>query len=75
MIENTVFRIVQEGLANACRHSKSDRVRVEIAQDDQRLRLEIRDWGIGFDPNEVGEGCFGLERIQERARLFGGEVS
>jgi len=74
-VENTVLRIVQEAVTNAQRHSQSSRIRVELARQGDRLRLEIRDWGIGFDPAEVKEGRFGLHGIQERARLLGGTAT
>jgi PAS domain S-box-containing protein len=71
-LESTVFRIVQEGLTNACRYSQSEKVRVELGQTGDRLHVEIRDWGIGFDPSRVEPGHFGLQGIRERARLIGG---
>jgi len=48
-VENAIYRIVQEGLANACQHSRSEKVRVSLVQRDDRVQIEIRDWGIGFD--------------------------
>ena len=74
ILENAIYRIVQEGLANACRHGKSQRIRVELLQHDGNLRIKIQDWGIGFDPEEVGEGHFGLAGMRERARLLGGSI-
>ncbi len=74
MLENTVFRIVQECVANACRHSKSKKVKVELRQHDDQLRIEVRDWGVGFKVSQVEEGHFGLEGIEERAKLFGGHA-
>ena len=74
MLENAVFRIVQEGLTNACHHSKSKRVRVELTQKDDQLRIEVRDWGVGFQVDRVNEGHFGLEGIHERARVLGGHA-
>ena len=71
-LETAVFRIVQEGLNNAERHSQSPKVRLRVTQEDERLRVEIRDWGVGFDPDHVGRNCFGLEGLRERARIFGG---
>ena len=71
MLENTVFRIVQECLNNACRHSNSKKVRVELTQHDDQLRIEVRDWGVGFTVDEVGEGHFGLEGIQNGPRSSG----
>jgi PAS domain S-box-containing protein len=73
-LENTVYRIVQEGLANACRHSHSPKVLTELAERGDRLHIEVRDWGVGFDPHSVKETCFGLEGIRQRARLLEGRV-
>ena len=55
ILENAIYRIVQEGLTNACKHSKSEKVRVSLVQQEDRVRIEIRDWGIGFDP-KIGPG-------------------
>lgn len=73
-LENTVFRIVQECIGNACRHSKSKRVKIELKQHDDQLRIKVQDWGVGFHVDRVGEGHFGLEGIQERAKVFGGQA-
>ncbi|MFH1266010.1 MAG: sensor histidine kinase, partial [Planctomycetota bacterium] len=75
MLENAIFRIVQESLTNACRHGKSDRARVELVQDGSQVRVEVQDWGIGFDPESVEERCFGLAGIRERARVLGGRAT
>jgi PAS domain S-box-containing protein len=74
-LANCAFRIVQEGLANACRHSKSPNVRIVLGRHGNYLRLEVQDWGVGFHVNSRHEGRFGLESIVERARLFGGQAS
>jgi PAS domain S-box-containing protein len=74
-LETAVFRIAQEGLANALEHSQSDRIRVRLVQKGRQLRIEVRDWGVGFDPKAVEPNRFGLEGIRERARLFGGEAT
>jgi PAS domain S-box-containing protein len=73
-VENTIFRIVQEGLTNARRYSRSDRVRVSLVQRNGIVHLEIRDWGVGFDPQAVSRSRFGLRGIRERARLLGGKA-
>ena len=73
-LENTIYRIAQEALTNACLHSQSAKVRTALRQEDDRLRIEIEDWGVGFDPNTVADGHFGLEGIRERARLLGGSA-
>jgi len=74
-LENTLLRIVQEAVSNVKRHSGSRKVRVELVQQDERLRLAIRDWGVVFDPAHVPQGCYGLEGIRQRARLFGGTAT
>ncbi len=71
-LETAVFRIVQEALANATRHSQSKKVRIGLEQSNGYLRINVQDWGIGFDPTEVKEDRFGLQGIRERARLLGG---
>jgi signal transduction histidine kinase len=73
-LESIIFRIVQEALTNARRHSRSDRVRLAVLQQDGRIRIEVQDWGVGFDPAKVEEGHFGLEGIRQRARLLGGRA-
>jgi two-component system sensor histidine kinase DegS len=75
VLENGIYRIVQEGLSNARNHSKSKKILVSLKQRDDRLRIEIRDWGVGFDPKTVHENRFGLEGIRERARLLGGKCN
>ena len=75
MLEGTVFRIVREALTNVKRHSQSASAVVKLVQKDQRLLLEIRDQGVGFDPDRVSEAHFGLRGIRERARLFGGHAA
>ncbi|HEX4147536.1 MAG TPA: PAS domain S-box protein, partial [Pirellulales bacterium] len=72
LLEGTLFRIVQESLNNIKRHSGARRAEVRLSQQGETLRLEIRDWGRGFDINEVSPDRFGLQGIRKRAALFGG---
>lgn len=73
-LESSIFRIVQECLTNACRYSQSEKVRVELMKADDHVHIEVRDWGIGFDPTQVEKGHYGLRGIRERARLLEGSV-
>ena len=70
-----MFRIVQEALTNCERHSGSHYYQVKITQIKDMIHLEIRDFGVGFDPDQIGEGHFGLQGIRERIRLVGGTVA
>ena len=47
-------------------------MQIQLAQVDDRIRVEIQDWGIGFVPEDIGESHFGVAGIRERARLLGG---
>ena len=75
ILENAIYRITQEALTNACKHSKSKEVKVTMTQEDQDIRLEVQDWGIGFDPESVEKGHFGVEGIRQRVRLLGGRLT
>jgi two-component system sensor histidine kinase DegS len=75
ILENALYRITQEALTNACKHSKSKKVMVTFVQEGQEVRLEVRDWGIGFDPDSVKEGHFGVEGIRQRVRLLDGRLT
>jgi signal transduction histidine kinase len=75
IVENVIYRIVQEGMTNARNHSKSGKVLVALVQKGDRLRIKIRDWGVGFDPTTTHENRFGIEGIRQRARLMGGTCS
>lgn len=75
VLESAIYRIAQESLANACRHSQSPRISLSLIQEGDSVQLEVRDWGVGFDPDSVNADHFGLEGIRERARLLGGEAA
>ncbi len=48
---------------------------MKLTQKGDDVTLEVRDWGIGFDPATVAENRFGLEGIRERSRILGGKLS
>ncbi|MHB8974069.1 MAG: PAS domain S-box protein [Pirellulaceae bacterium] len=75
ILENALYRIAQEALTNACKHSKSKKVKVTLAQNGQDVRLKVRDWGIGFDPDSIKAGHFGVGAIRQRVRLLGGRLT
>lgn len=78
MAEMALFRIVQEALANAAKHSRATKVRIGLQREGDLLSLEVRDWGKGFDVNHIlaqrGPGLHvGLLGMRERATLVGGD--
>lgn len=65
------YRVAQEALTNAVKHSNSSRVEVSLTDAGGVLRMRIKDFGIGFDPTVRGAGL-GLVTMQERLRMIGG---
>src|SRR5215210_3039173 len=74
--QTAVYRVAQEAMTNAGRHSSASEVDIELAvEDGGATELHIWDDGCGFDPAErSGEGGLGLTGMAERARLVGGEL-
>ena len=69
----TLFRVLQESLANGFRHGGGRGQRVAVAGSGGRVSVEVVDDGIGFDPNALkADGHFGLDWMRERVELLGG---
>jgi signal transduction histidine kinase len=69
-----VFRIVQEGLANARRHGNSRRAWVTIRESGARRVVTVADDGIGFD-EEAGLAGEGLRNMRQRAESMSGALT
>jgi len=69
-----LFRIVQEGLANARKHAGAEHAWVEIGERAGARFVSIRDDGGGFEV-EPGTGGQGLKNMRERALAIGGALS
>ena len=72
-----VYRIVQEALSNAARHSGSREAWVRIDCSDGDLRLEVEDHGSGMPPAAALSAAprgLGMVSMRERAELIGGEL-
>jgi two-component system sensor histidine kinase UhpB len=70
-----VYRVAQEALSNAARHSGAGRVSVALRRrEDGGVQLEVVDDGRGFAFDE-SEGGLGLAGMRERALLIGGELT
>src|SRR6185295_358849 len=74
-VQTAIYRIVQEALNNARRHSGTDVVRIELKKANSQLQLDIQDFGCGFDVESDQKQGFGLLGMTERVRLLGGECS
>ncbi len=75
-VETVLYRVAQEALANVAKHAKAHHVWVFLRADDDRVDMQIRDDGIGFDPAMAGglvdSGHFGLAGMRERVEMAGG---
>jgi signal transduction histidine kinase len=74
-LETALYRVVQEALTNATRHSRATRITVEIDQDQDGLRGIIGDDGVGFEVERcVRNGGLGLKGMHERLGALGGSL-
>ncbi len=75
VLEREIFRIVQEAIANALKHSGAGHVSVRLATADQRVLVAVADDGSGFDPTgPQAQRHLGLVSMRERAEAIGGEL-
>lgn len=73
--KDNLFRLCQEAMANAARHSGAQRLDVSLRRKNRRLRLTVRDNGRGFSTlAHLGRGT-GLLSMEERTELLGGRFS
>jgi two-component system, NarL family, sensor kinase len=75
--ETILFRMVQEGLNNAIKHSKAKNIEVQVLFNADNFELAVRDDGVGFDPAMLQSAAtgIGLKSMQNRAALIGGVFS
>ncbi|MDY7094715.1 MAG: sensor histidine kinase [Acidobacteriota bacterium] len=75
-LETLVFRVSQEAVTNALKHSGADACELRLERRGGGLRLTVTDDGRGFDPAAVarGDGGHGLAGIRDRVEIFGGKL-
>jgi NarL family two-component system sensor histidine kinase LiaS len=71
-VEQALYRVAQEALANIARHSRARRVDVALVYNDEAVQLSISDDGCGFDVN--AKHGMGLRSIRERIGSIRGTV-
>ena len=74
-VEQAVFRIAQEGLSNAVRHSEADEIEVRLRQEGAQAEFMVSDNGRGFDRKQVSDHGLGLKLMAERIRELGGSLA
>ena len=74
-IEESLFRIIQEAIRNAIKHSGGNKIGVEINEAQSRFLISITDNGKGFDQLlPRSRRAFGIISMTERTELLGGEL-
>ena len=73
-VELVVYRVAQEALTNVLRHSGATACRLQLGPEDGQLRLLVADDGRGIS-GEPDPEAIGIEGMQERALLAGGELA
>lgn len=78
-MELAIFRVVQEGLTNIHRHSGSEKAKIRVAREGDRILIDVEDCGKGMSPEclvEIqsrGSGV-GIRGMGERVRQFQGDM-
>jgi signal transduction histidine kinase len=71
-----LFRVLQEALRNATKHSGVKNFEVKLWGSPEDVQLTVSDRGVGFDSDAAMKSTgLGLTSMQERLRLVGGELS
>ena len=72
-VASHIYRIAQEAMHNALKHSRATRIDIELRRFPPGLELRVRDNGIGFAGQPAARGL-GLRTMEQRARLMGGRL-
>jgi PAS domain S-box-containing protein len=73
-VASHLYRIAQEAVHNALKHSRATRIDLTLVQLDDHVELRVMDNGIGL-PVGIGSRGMGLHTMEQRARLIGGQLS
>ncbi|MGD0670381.1 MAG: sensor histidine kinase [Bryobacteraceae bacterium] len=76
-IQQVIYRVVQEALQNAAKHSQATLVKLSVMRTDKVIRTRISDNGLGFQVGATAAKpmSFGLAGMRERAALLGGTLA
>jgi signal transduction histidine kinase len=69
-----LYRIAQEAVNNALKHSNATRIEVRLDRSNDTLELSVRDFGKGLTPEAPNHGL-GMQTMRHRAQLIGGKLT
>lgn len=75
LVAINLYRVAQEAINNAIKHSQARHLRIDLACVNGNHRLSVSDDGIGFDPERIEQGQgLGMHSLRARASLLGGSL-
>jgi len=75
-LQQVIYRIAQEALQNAAKHSQATAVKLSVLRTDKVIRTRISDNGLGFEAGATAKPMsFGLAGMRERVALLGGKLT
>ena len=74
-VEQVLYRILQESLANVARHAEADEVALDLNMAAAKVQLSITDNGRGFEPSAVSVNSLGLKGMQQRIKEINGSLT
>jgi|SRR5688572_30340412 len=72
--EFALFRIIQEFINNALKHSEADKLKIRFTETHDKAKIVLMDNGIGFDITKLHDEGMGLNNVRSRIRPYNGEV-
>ncbi len=74
-VEDVLYRVAQEALANVAKHARAKSVHLSVVEGQRQITLSVTDDGCGFEETATAtSGKFGLMSMRERARAVGGNL-
>ena len=74
VVEESIYRLVQECLSNVVKHAEASIVQITVRESAETIDLTVRDDGKGFDATQAPQG-FGLVGMRERVTMVGGTMN
>ncbi|MEG0920137.1 MAG: CHASE3 domain-containing protein [Comamonas sp.] len=70
----TIYRLIQESLTNIGKYAKARNVAVNVLNYPKHISIEVRDDGVGFDPDDINPSSHGLAGMRHRVEAIGGRL-
>ena len=76
-LELSIFRIIQELVANAIKHADASKINIQLTQHEENLNIIVEDNGKGFDRSQLGQDSngMGLTNIEKRVEHLEGNFT